>query len=78
MNVIMLHYLISLVVSEKFNMQLMDVITVKLYGDLDTKIYMKVPERLKLTDSNNSRPRNTLESFEAFTIWLEIIRTDVV
>ncbi|KAM1579235.1 hypothetical protein ACFX15_040354 [Malus domestica] len=38
----------------------MDVVTVYLYGDLDTKIYMKVPKRLPLIGSNSSRPRNTL------------------
>ncbi|KAM2019359.1 hypothetical protein ACFX1T_022163 [Malus domestica] len=41
-------------------MQLMDVVTVYLYGDLDTKIYIKIPEGLSLTGSNSSRPRNTL------------------
>ncbi|KAM2586121.1 hypothetical protein TB2_046911 [Malus domestica] len=37
-------YLISLVVSEKLNMQLIDVVTAYLYGDLDMKMYMKVPK----------------------------------
>ena len=60
MDVITFRYLISLVVSEKLNMQLMDVVTAYLYGDLDTEIYMKVPEGLPLTGSNSSRPRNTL------------------
>ena len=60
MDVIKFRYLISLVVSEKLNMQLMDVVIVYLYGDLDTEIYMKVPERLPLTGSNSSRPQNTL------------------
>ncbi|KAM1882388.1 hypothetical protein ACFX13_003885 [Malus domestica] len=60
MDVITFRYLISLVVSEKLNMQLIDVVTVYLYGDLDTKIYMKVPEGLPLTGSNSSKPRNTL------------------
>ncbi|KAL6180438.1 hypothetical protein ACLB2K_047101 [Fragaria x ananassa] len=41
-------------------MQLMDVVTAYLYGDLDTEIYMKVPKGLKMPDENNSRPRNTL------------------
>ncbi|KAM1233224.1 hypothetical protein ACFX2J_002952 [Malus domestica] len=40
-------------------MQLMDVVISYLYGDLDTKIYVKVPKGLPLTGSNNSRPRNT-------------------
>ena len=60
MDVIMFRYLISLVVSEKLNMQLMDVVTTYLYGDLDTEIYMKVAEGLPLTGLNSSRPRNTL------------------
>ena len=59
MDVITFRYLISLVVSEKLNMQLMDVVIVYLYGDLDTEIYMKVPEGLKLPESSSSRPRNT-------------------
>ena len=37
----------------------MDVLTAYLYGDLDTEIYMKVSEGVKLTDLNSSRPRNT-------------------
>ncbi|KAM1197194.1 hypothetical protein ACFX2I_008821 [Malus domestica] len=41
-------------------MQLMDMVTAYHYKDLDTEIYMKVPERLPLTGSNSSRPRNTL------------------
>ena len=44
MDVITFRYLISFVVSEKLNMQLMDVVTMYLYGNLDTEIYMKVPE----------------------------------
>ena len=53
-------YLISLVVSEKLNMQLMDMVNPYLYRDLDTEIYMKVPEGHPLTGSNSSRPWNTL------------------
>ena len=34
-----LHYLISLVVSEELIMQLIDVVTSYLYGDLDMEIY---------------------------------------
>ncbi|KAM0969643.1 hypothetical protein ACFX2A_018132 [Malus domestica] len=37
-------YLISLVVSEKLDMRLMDIITAYLYGELNTDIYMKVPK----------------------------------
>ena len=60
MDVITFRYLISLVVFEKLDMQLMDLVTAYLYGDLDMKIYMKVPKRLTLTGSNISKPRNTL------------------
>ena len=60
MDVITFRYLISLIVSEKLNIQLMNVVTEYFYGDLDTEIYMKVPERLPFTDSNSSRPRSTL------------------
>ena len=40
MDIITFRYLVSLVVSEKLNMQLMDVVTAYLYGDLDTEIYI--------------------------------------
>jgi hypothetical protein len=59
MDVITFRYLISLVVSEKLNMQLMDVVTAYLYGDLDIKIFMKFPEGLQVPDTNSSRQRNT-------------------
>ena len=41
MDVITFRYLVSLVVSEGLEMQLMDVVTAYLYGDLDSEIYMK-------------------------------------
>ncbi|KAM2811095.1 hypothetical protein COP1_043796 [Malus domestica] len=53
MDAITFRYLISLVVSEKLDMRLMDVITAYLYGKLDTDIYMKVPEGLKLPETTN-------------------------
>ena len=60
MDAIMFCYLISLVVFEKLNMYLMDVVTMYLYGDLDKEIYMKVSEGFKLIDPNSSRPLNTI------------------
>ena len=36
----------------------MDVVTAYLYGDLDTDIYMKVPEGISLPESSNSKPRS--------------------
>ncbi|KAM1848657.1 hypothetical protein ACFX14_012762 [Malus domestica] len=56
MDTITFRYLISLVISEKLDMRLMDVITAYLYGELDTDIYMKVPEGLKLPEATN-KPR---------------------
>ena len=54
MDAITFRYLISLVVSEKLDMRLMDVITAYLYGELDTDIYMKVPEGLKLPETTTN------------------------
>ncbi|KAM1400640.1 hypothetical protein ACFX2F_027895 [Malus domestica] len=53
MGAITFRYLISLVVSEKLDMRVMDVITAYLYGELDTDIYMKVLEGLKLPETTN-------------------------
>ncbi|KAJ9552242.1 hypothetical protein OSB04_016287 [Centaurea solstitialis] len=44
-------YLISLVIQEGIDMRLMDVVTAYLYGSLDTDIYMKLLEGLKLPES---------------------------
>ncbi|KAJ9539547.1 hypothetical protein OSB04_032280 [Centaurea solstitialis] len=59
MDVITFRYLISLVVSEKLNMQLMDLVITYLYGDLDTEIYMRVPDGLKLPEASSYQPQNT-------------------
>ena len=48
MDVITLCYLVSLIVSEVLEMQLMDVVTAYVYGDLDSEIYMKVSDGLTL------------------------------
>ena len=56
MDTITFRYLISLVVSKKLDMRLMDVITAYLYGELDTDIYMNVPGRLKLPETTK-KPR---------------------
>jgi hypothetical protein len=41
-------YLITLAVNMNLQMKLMDVVTAYLYGSLDTEIYMKVPEGIKV------------------------------
>ena len=43
MDAITFRYLISLVVSKKLEMRLMDVVTAYLYGSLDSDIYIKIP-----------------------------------
>ena len=59
MDTITFSYLMSLVVLEKLDMRLMDVITAYLYRELDTDIYMKVLEGLKLLETSN-KPRGML------------------
>ncbi|XP_019248636.1 PREDICTED: uncharacterized protein LOC109227898 [Nicotiana attenuata] len=44
-------FLINLAVHEKLDMRLMDVVTA-LYGTLDNEIYMKIPEGLKVPETN--------------------------
>ena len=39
-------------------MRLMDVITAYLYGSIDNDIYMKIPKGFKLSETNNTKPRN--------------------
>ena len=58
----MFQYLISLLVSERLDMCLMDVITAYLYGMLENDIYMKVPERFQLPQVSTSQPRNMYSS----------------
>ena len=56
MDMITFSFLISLVIFEKLEMLLMDIVTAYLYGSLDSYIYMKIPEGFKLPDACN--PRN--------------------
>ncbi|KAK4398525.1 Retrovirus-related Pol polyprotein from transposon RE1 [Sesamum angolense] len=53
-----LRFLISLSVIEQLKMQLMDVVTAYLYGSLDTDIYMRIPEGLKMPEALKSKPRH--------------------
>ena len=56
MDMITFHFLISLVIFEKLEMRLMDIVTAYLYGSLDSDIYIKIPEGFKLPDT--CTPRN--------------------
>ena len=49
-------FLIRLVLFEKLEMRLMDIVTTYLYGSLDSDIYMKIPEGFKMPDA--CTPRN--------------------
>ena len=42
---------ISMAVSEKLEMRLMDVVTAYLYGSLDSDIFMKIPEGYKMPEA---------------------------
>ncbi|KAL2235502.1 UNVERIFIED_CONTAM: Retrovirus-related Pol polyprotein from transposon TNT 1-94, partial [Sesamum indicum] len=53
-----LRFLISLSVIEQLQMQLMDVVTAYLYGLLDTDIYMRIPEGLKIPKALQSKSRH--------------------
>ncbi|MFS7999224.1 putative RNA-directed DNA polymerase [Helianthus anomalus] len=57
MDAITFRYLISLAVSKRLEMRLMDVATAYLYGSLDSDIYMKVPEGFKLPEALSSKPK---------------------
>jgi hypothetical protein len=50
MSGITLRYLISLAVQNHLSMQLMDVVTTYLYGSLDSKIYMNVPDGIGISN----------------------------
>jgi hypothetical protein len=55
MNGITFWYLISLATQKHLSLQLMDVVTVFLYGSLDSDIYMKVPDEISVSNSNVGR-----------------------
>jgi hypothetical protein len=49
MSGIIFRYLVSLAVHNRLSMQLMDVVTTYLYGSLDSKIYMNVPDGISIS-----------------------------
>ena len=57
MDAITFRYLISLAVSKKLEMRLMDVVTAYLYGSLDSDIYMKIPEGFKMPEALSTKPK---------------------
>ncbi|CAA0833362.1 Protein OBERON 4, partial [Striga hermonthica] len=57
MDAITFRYLMSLAVHENLEMRLMDVVTAYLYGSLETDIYMKIPEGIRMPEALNSKPK---------------------
>ena len=57
MDAITFRYLISLAVSKKLEMRLMDVVTAYLYESLDSDIYMKIPEGFKMPEALITKPK---------------------
>ena len=55
----------------------MDDVTAYLYGSLDTDIYMKVPEALKLPENHQSREM-FFHKAEKVTLWTKTIWKNVV
>jgi hypothetical protein len=55
MSGITFRYLISLAVQNHLSMQFMDVMTAYLYGSLDSDIYMKVPDGIRIPDNKANR-----------------------
>ena len=55
MDAITFSFLISLAVSERLDMRLMDFITTYLYGAMDNDIYMKIPKLFKLPKTNSTK-----------------------
>ena len=55
MSGITFRYLISMAAGMNLKMQLMDAVTAYLYWSLDTDIYMKDPDGLKILDSKGNR-----------------------
>src|SRR3954470_4261162 len=62
MNGITFRYLISMAVNLGLKMKLMDVVTAYLYGNLDSDIYMKVPEGIPVP--NQDRANRSLYSVQ--------------
>ena len=54
-------FLISLVIREKLDLWLMDVVTAYLYGPLDNEIYMKVPEGIQLKNKLSTREQHCIK-----------------
>jgi hypothetical protein len=52
MNEITFCYLIYLVIQKHLSLQLMDVVTIYLYGSLDSDIYMKVPDGISIPNTS--------------------------
>ena len=57
MDAITFRFLMSLTSSKNLEMYMMDVVTAYLYGSLDSDIYMKIPEGLKMPEALRSKSK---------------------
>ena len=78
MDAITFRYLISLVVSKKLEMRLMDVVTAYLYGSLDSDIYMKIPEGFKMPEALSTIPKEMCYQAPKIFIWVKAVWAHVV
>ena len=77
MDMITFRFLISLVIFEKLEMHLMDIVTSYLYGSLDLDIYMKIPEGFKLPLCMHS-PQLILNKIAKIFVRVKAIQSHVV
>ena len=73
MDAITFRYLISLAVSKKLKMRLMDVVTVYLYGSLDSDIDMKIPEGFKMPEALTTKPKEMYYQAPDIFIWVKAV-----
>ena len=77
MDMITFRFLISLVLFEKLEMRLMDIVTAYLYGSLDSDIYMKIPEGFKMPNACTP-PQLILHKIAKIFVRVKAIRSHVV
>jgi hypothetical protein len=76
MNGITFRYLISIAIQKYLSLQLMDVVTIYLYGSLDSDIYLKVPDGIYVPNMNINRNMYCVKLVKS--LWLKTIRKNVV
>ena len=75
MDMIKFRYLINMIVKERLDMRLMDVMIAYLYGKLDNDIYMRVPEGLKIPKMGIHQTRNMYSMKFQRSIWVYVVQS---